>query len=143
MIRTAIACVALIATIALPAVARAEFTVTIRSTVPWDEEINYQGHLCIHDPSNFHKTIPAGKSVQIAAKWIDGCGIDGHPSYIMLYLPDNDDSSSTNCYKVEQKDKYKQLVLRHNGDSELAYLALESGSNIGGYQCNPDASPGT
>ena len=131
---------------ALPTIAHAEFTVTIRNTLPWDEEINYAGHLCIHAPSNFHKIIPAGKSVQIAAKWIDGCGgdTDGYPNYIMLYLPGNGASDTDNvCYKVEQKDKYKQLELRHNGEGQLGYLAIVSGNPIGGYPCYPDATPGT
>jgi len=122
--------------IALPTIAHADFTVTVRNKTDDLVEIQANGHYCIHDPSNFNKSIPAHGSVQIAAKWVDGCG-GLAPSFIMLSVKYG---LTERCFKVLDKDDYKSLVVVADPPGDLPYLGLASDPDANDYyyDCWPD-----
>jgi hypothetical protein len=132
------ACLALLALCALPTSASAEFTVTIKNTTGTDTSILPAEHVCIHDPGYFKKDLPAGKTVKITAKWIDGCGLPGDKSEILFEMALD---GNWLCAHVLQEDKYKNLEVRQEGSNGWLYMTLSDGTFIGNHDCYPN-SPG-
>lgn len=128
---------ALLALSLLPAVALADFTVTIKNETDAPVQIEPRRHYCIHDPTNFHKLIPSGESVQIAANWVDGCGGLEMP-YIMLYVSYG---YSDRCFLLQEMNKFKSLLVVADQPDDLPYLVRASDRDLETHDCYPVEPP--
>jgi hypothetical protein len=92
-----------------PGQAAAEYTVTFANETDKDVKIAPgDNHECIHNPSNFEKTVPANDSIRVTANWFV-CTVLPNP-FIDICRED-----TRHCYTLQQSSGTKHLLISDNG----------------------------